>query len=32
MSLFADRTATLGLETVPYRRARLVLVVPPVMR
>ncbi|MBA3597293.1 MAG: LysR family transcriptional regulator [Methylibium sp.] len=26
--IFADRTPTLGLETLPYRRDRLVLVVP----
>lgn len=28
LGIFADRTATLGLQTVPYRRDRLVLVVP----
>lgn len=28
LALFADRTATLGLQTVPYRQDRLVLVVP----
>lgn len=28
IGLFADRTATLGLQTVSYRRDRLVLVVP----
>lgn len=29
MGIFADRTPTLGLQTRPYRRDRLVLVVPP---
>lgn len=28
IGIFAERTATLGLQTVPYRRDRLVLVVP----
>ena len=28
LGIFADRTATLGLQTLPYRRDRLVLVVP----
>lgn len=28
LGLFAERTPTLGLQTVPYRRDRLVLVVP----
>ena len=28
LGLFADRTPTLGLQTLPYRRDRLVLVVP----
>ena len=29
LGLFADRTPALGLQTQPYRRDRLVLVVPP---
>lgn len=29
LGIFADRTPTLGLQTQPYRRDRLVLVVPP---
>ncbi len=29
LGIFADRTPTLGLQTTPYRRDRLVLVVPP---
>lgn len=29
VGIFADRTPTLGLQTRPYRRDRLVLVVPP---
>jgi DNA-binding transcriptional LysR family regulator len=28
LAIFAERTATLGLQTLPYRRDRLVLVVP----
>lgn len=28
LGIFAERTATLGLQTLPYRRDRLVLVVP----
>lgn len=29
LGIFADRTPALGLQTLPYRRDRLVLVVPP---
>ena len=29
LGVFADRTPALGLQTLPYRRDRLVLVVPP---
>ncbi len=29
LGIFADRTPQLGLQTLPYRRDRLVLVVPP---
>ncbi len=29
LGIFADRMPTLGLQTLPYRRDRLVLVVPP---
>jgi DNA-binding transcriptional LysR family regulator len=29
LGIFADRTPSLGLQTLPYRRDRLVLVVPP---
>lgn len=29
LGVFADRTPTLGLQTLPYRQDRLVLVVPP---
>lgn len=29
LGVFADRTPTLGLQTLPYRKDRLVLVVPP---
>ena len=29
LGVFADRTPTLGLQTMPYRKDRLVLVVPP---